>query len=159
MDNGDAHVLLALQQLQSRLQKRLNDKIAAADKSKCAILRTRREFSRLQAQQSHGQERLDELNQDAGVMLGTKTVTENYGMKELLWEGMLWLDKRDVSFDSECSITKVQMSTGSGCNWLDEERRGTTWRATLKSGSFRSRKGQQHFIQQCNGSTMARLRL
>ncbi|PNP78511.1 hypothetical protein FNYG_08141 [Fusarium nygamai] len=50
MVNIDAHMLLALQRLQSRLQKRLDDEIAAADKSKSAILRTRREIPRLQAQ-------------------------------------------------------------------------------------------------------------
>ncbi|PNP78512.1 hypothetical protein FNYG_08142 [Fusarium nygamai] len=66
-------------------------------------------------------------------------------MKELLWEGMLWLDKRDVSFDSDCSITKVQKSMGSGRKWLDEDGRGTTWRATLKSGIFRSMEGSATF--------------
>ncbi|KAF5684303.1 hypothetical protein FCIRC_4006 [Fusarium circinatum] len=145
MVNIDAHMLLALQRLQSRLQKRLDDGIAAADKSKSAILRTRREIARLQAQQSDCQDRLDELDQDTEVVLGTKTVAEDYGMKELLWEGMLWLDKRDVSFDSDCTITKVQKSTGSGCKWLDEDRRGTTWRATLKSGIFRSMEGSATF--------------
>ncbi|KAI7760708.1 hypothetical protein LZL87_007920 [Fusarium oxysporum] len=145
MVNVDAHMLLALQRLQSRLQKRLDDGIAAADKSKSAILRTRREIARLQAQQGECRERLDELDRDTEVVLGTKTVAEDYGMKELLWEGMLWLDKRDVSFDSDCSITKVQKSTGSGCKWLDEDRRGTTWRATLKSGIFRSMEGSATF--------------
>ncbi|KAF5581821.1 hypothetical protein FPCIR_9929 [Fusarium pseudocircinatum] len=145
MVNVDAHMLLALQRLQSRLQKRLDDAIAAADKSKSAILRTRREIARLQAQQSECRERLNELDRDAEVVLGTKTVAEDYGMKELLWEGMLWLDKRDVSFDSDCGITKVQKSTGSGCKWLDEDRRGTTWRATLKSGIFRSMEGSATF--------------
>ncbi|KAH6889465.1 hypothetical protein B0T10DRAFT_572933 [Thelonectria olida] len=50
MVNVDAHVLLTLERLQARLQNRLNEELAAADKSKEGILRIHREISRLKAQ-------------------------------------------------------------------------------------------------------------
>lgn len=145
MVNVDTHVLLALERLQSRLRKRLDDELAAADKYKNAILRTHREIARLKAQQDECREKLDKLDCDAEVVLGTKTVAEDYGMKEFFLEGTLWLGNRDVNFDSDCGITKVQKSAGNGCKWLNEDQRGTTWRATLNSGILRSMEGSATF--------------
>ncbi|KAK1750068.1 hypothetical protein QBC47DRAFT_418374 [Echria macrotheca] len=145
MINVDSHVLLALTRQNTKLKERLAREMAAASKSKNKVLRIKREISRLNARAAEHQEALDKLDTDDEIVLGRKTVAEDYTLGNLFFEGQLWLDKRDVSYDSDCIISKVTQTTGNGCRWLDVDHRGTTWRATLKSSIFRSINGSATF--------------
>jgi hypothetical protein len=145
MANVDAHILFALGKLHTNLKRQLDQELAAKSKSKNQIIRLKREIARLKAKLEENNSQLEQYDSPAEIVLGTKTVAEDYNLGTFFMEGALWLDKRDVSFDADCIISRVQKSVGKGCRWLDEDRRGTTWRAKLKSSIFRSMEGTATF--------------
>lgn len=142
----DIHILYALECLQNKLKGDWNKELASVDKSKAATLRTCREIERLSTQLESYQAQLDELNSDSDINLGTRNVCVEYSIfKTLLMEGNLWLKDKSVTFDSDCPIVHVQKSATGGSKWLDENLRGTSWRAKLTSGIFRSINGTATF--------------
>ncbi|KAK3329986.1 hypothetical protein B0H66DRAFT_42635 [Apodospora peruviana] len=145
MTTLDTKVLLALTRLQASLKRTIDKTMADASRSKTQLLRGKRELHRLTSKLAEYQAELAQLDQPSEIVLGTKTVAEAYTLETFFVDGKLWLDKRDVSFDSDCVISHVQKSAGRGCRWLDEDRRGTTWRATLKSSIVRSMDGEATF--------------
>ncbi|KAK0636074.1 hypothetical protein B0T17DRAFT_612858 [Bombardia bombarda] len=145
MIHMDSHVLLALTRLQTTLKERLAREMAVASRSKNQMLRIKREVGRLRTKLAEYEEELAQLDTKAEIVLGSKTVGEDYSLETLFYGGKMWLDKRDVSFDADCVISEVTKTTGSGCRWRDEDLRGTTWRATLKSSIFRSISGSATF--------------
>lgn len=56
-------------------------------------------------------------------------------------KGELWLDDEMVTFDADCPISDVEKTATGGSKWLKEDLRGTSWRATLTAGAFRSING------------------
>ncbi|OIW28705.1 hypothetical protein CONLIGDRAFT_617637 [Coniochaeta ligniaria NRRL 30616] len=141
----DNHVMLALSRLSTGLKERLAKELAAASKSKGQTLRVKRELARLKARLDEFEAELAKLDTNDEIVLGRKTVAEDYTLGTFFMDAKLWLDKRDVSYDSDCIISRVTKTTGSGCRWLDEDTRGTTWRATLKSSILRSINGSATF--------------
>ncbi|KAF5021793.1 hypothetical protein F66182_6168 [Fusarium sp. NRRL 66182] len=145
MTTLDTKVLLALTRFQAEISKILQDKMEAASRASNQLFKGKRELSRLESKLSDHQEDLRRLDKPNEIILGSKTVAEEFTLETLLVDAKLWLDKRHVSFDSDCIISKVQKSAGQNCKWLDEDCRGTTWRATLKSSLIRSMYGSATF--------------
>ncbi|KAK0741548.1 hypothetical protein B0T18DRAFT_449860 [Schizothecium vesticola] len=145
MINMDTHVILALTRQSTHLKVRLASELAAASKAKTQVLRTKREIARLRARAEEHAAELAQLDTDEEIVLGRKTVAEDYTLGTFFLEAQLWLDKRDVSYDSDCTISRVVKTTGTGCRWRDEDTRGTAWRATLSSMIFRSISGSATF--------------
>ena len=142
MWNVDVHILYALERLHNQLKDMWDTEVAAVNKSKATALRTSREIQRLATKLHTYQSQLDELDTGSNINLGTKSVAVDYSiLKTLLFKGNLWLDDRDVSFDSDTPIAHVEKSVTGGSRWLDEDLRGTSWRGTLTSGMFRSING------------------
>ncbi|TGJ83243.1 hypothetical protein E0Z10_g5511 [Xylaria hypoxylon] len=142
--NVDTRVLLSLERLHGRLKKDLDGELARATKANNARLRMQAETARLRASLVDDEAELADLDRNSEIMLGTKRVAEDYSFETFL-EAVIRLDKRDVSFDADCRISHVQKTVAGASRWLDEDLRGTTWRATLKAGLFRSLNGSATF--------------
>jgi hypothetical protein len=145
MRNVDVHVQLALERLHNKLKSDWTDEVAKVNKSKASALRTAREINRLKARLQDYQTELDELDTDSQIHLGTRNVSQDYGLKTLLLKGNLWLDDVDVTFDSDCRISDVEKSASSGSKWVNVCLSGTSWRGTLTAGLFRSIDGSATF--------------
>lgn len=142
----DVYILYALERLQNKLKDEWNTELASVSKSKAAVMRTYGEVQRLSTQLESHQAQLDELKSGSEIVLGTRNVCVDYSFfKTLLMKGDLWLRDERVTFDSDCPIANVVKSATGGSKWLDENLRGTSWRAKLTSGIFRSISGTATF--------------
>jgi hypothetical protein len=142
MWNVDVHILYSLEQLHNHLKDAWNDEVTRVSKANAQIMKTSREIQRLASKLSAFQEQLDEIDNNSSINLGTKTTSKDYSFfKNFLVKGDLWLDDEMVTFDADCPISNVEKTATGGSKWLKEDLRGTSWRATLTAGAFRSING------------------
>ncbi|KAL9032417.1 MAG: hypothetical protein Q9214_007979, partial [Letrouitia sp. 1 TL-2023] len=87
-----------------------------------------------------------ELSSGLEINLGCKSCIENNNfVGNLLMKGELNLGRRRMKLDGEYPITTVYKTCSSGGQWLDEDLRGTSWKAVPTSGLFRDINGTATF--------------
>jgi hypothetical protein len=146
MTDLDAHVINVLNDLKIQLERTWNDKKSMAETLDQITLGVSRDLAKIQRKLAAKQERLQELKNGSDIILGTRNVIEDYSfLSHLLLEGQVNLGRKVVSFDSDYKITTVRKTCSGGSQWLDEERRGTSWRAIITSGWFRDIEGSATF--------------
>ena len=145
MDQVDIHIVLILTQLHGRLKSAWTDELAKVSKNKAAALRLSRQIDHLQNKLEEYEAERGELDTNSQINLGTQYYSVDYGLKNLLFKGELWLDEKNVSFSSDYRITDVEKSATGGSKWLDEDLCGNSWRGTLTASMFRSINGSATF--------------
>lgn len=72
-------------------------------------------------------------------------MAKEFGLKNILLRGELWLDEEQIEFDSDHKISDVENSVSGGSKWLSVTNHGTSWRGTLTAGLMRSITGTATF--------------
>lgn len=146
MNRLDSKAALALGSVQDNLRETLARKMADASKSKQDLEHAKIEVNRFRRKLNHCDAELAQLNNDHEILLGTKSVQDDYSLiQDLLLCGNIRLPKREASFHAVCDIRHVVTSTEPGSQWVDEERTPRRWSAKLKAGLFSSMAGSATF--------------
>ncbi|KLU91322.1 hypothetical protein MAPG_09843 [Magnaporthiopsis poae ATCC 64411] len=146
MNRLDGQAALALGRVQDRLRETLARKMADASKSKQDLELAKREVNRFRRKLDHCDAELARLDNDHEVLLGTKSVQDDYSIiQDLIFSRRVQLPKREASFHAACDIRHVVTSTEPGSQWVDEERSPRRWSAKLKAGLFSSMAGSATF--------------
>ncbi|KAL8306413.1 hypothetical protein RB597_003063 [Gaeumannomyces tritici] len=146
MDLLDSKAVLALGLVQDRLREDLSRKMADASSAKKTHERAKREATRSRRKLDQCEAELAQLDNDHEVLLGTKSVQDDYSIiQDLILCLRFQLPKREASFTAHCKICNIVKLTEPGSEWVDEERHPETWRARLKSGFLSSMGGSATF--------------
>lgn len=139
MHNVDFHVLYALQRLQNQLKTKWTSEVALINESKANALKNRREIQRLNTKLEICKSDLEEIDNSSNISLGTKTLSEDYGIfKTLLSKWQLCLQERTLQFDASVQISHVHKSATGGTKWQSEALGETSWSAVLTTGIFQN---------------------
>lgn len=146
MYNVDVHVLYALERLQNKLKDKRNSEVILVNESKANALKILREIQGLAIKIEECKSGLEEKDNDFNIVLGTKTLSIDYGIfKRLLAKGQLWLEERHVQFDAGVRISHVHKSATGGSTWAEENLGETSWSAVLTAGVFQNMNGSATF--------------
>lgn len=146
MDLLDNNAVLALGRVQERLREDLGRKMVDASSAKKTLERARREVTRSRRKLDQCEADLTRLDNDHEVLLGTKSVQDDYSLiQDLILCLRLQLPKREATFYAPCEIRNVVKSTEPGSEWVDEETCLDRWKARLKSGLLSSMGGSATF--------------
>jgi hypothetical protein len=146
MLDHDAHVLNALNDLKISLDRSWNDQKSHAKVLDQMNYDTERDLARARRKLEAIEAQLQSLKNGPDVILGTKNAVEDYSFfGHLLLQGQVNLGRKAVHFDSDFKITSVVKTCSGGSQWLDEDCRGTSWKAVITSGWFRDIQGSATF--------------
>lgn len=142
----DAHVLNTLNDLKMGLERSWNEQKSHAKTIDQMNYDLQRDLAKTKRKLEVKEARLNKLRTGPDIILGTKNAVEDYSFfGHLLLQQQVNLGRKDVSFDSDYKITQAVKTCAGGSQWLDEELRGTSWRAVITSGWFRDIKGSATF--------------
>lgn len=146
MYNVDAHVLYALERLQNQLKNKWISEVALVNESEVNALKNLREIQRLNTKLEICKLDLEEKDNSSNINLGTKTLSEDYGIfKTLLLKRQLWLQERILQFDAVVQISHVHKSATGGSKWQSENLGEKSWSAVLTTGIFQNMNGSATF--------------
>ena len=146
MRHLDIHVINALGGLARKIEKQWNEEKSNAEIIKANAMSAQEEISRLKIKIRTNKKQVQELSSNDEVLLGTKSCVVPYSfVGHLLLQGQLNLGTYPLGYDSDYVISSVEKSCSSGSEWLSEELRGTSWRASITSKLLRDINGSATF--------------
>ena len=146
MQNFDVYVINALNELRYNLEKDWTQKASTAKDHEQNLFSTQRRLTSIEGRLAAKKERIKEIKSGPDIILGAKSCNEDYSfIGNLLLKGELNVGRKRVEYDSDWKITEVRKSCSSGSKWLDEDLRGTSWRATITANLFRDLDGYATF--------------
>lgn len=146
MQQTEIHVIQALTELRNRLDHQWNIEKSHARVLEQNVMSATRAIARIDSRIADAKATIAELEGGSDIVLGTKSVVKDYSLlTNLLVKGEVNLGYQDVAYDSDCPIAYVTKSAGSGSQWLSEDLRGTSWRASITAGWFRDISGSATF--------------
>lgn len=146
MRHLDVHVINALGGLARKLEREWNVEKGNAEIIRANAMSAQQEISKLKQKIRTNKERVQELDSDDEIPLGTKSCVVPYNfVGHLLLQGQLNLGTCPLEYNSDYVISSVEKSSSSGTEWLSEELRGSSWRASITSKLFRDINGSATF--------------
>ena len=146
MRHLDIHVINTLGGLARKLEKEWSLEKSHADILKANVMSAQEEITKLKNRIRTNEKQVQELGSDDEVLLGTKSCVVPYSfVGHLLLQGQLNLGTCPLRYDSDHVISSVEKSCSNGSEWLSEELRGTSWRASITSKLFRDINGSATF--------------
>jgi hypothetical protein len=146
MRHKDVIVVNALRRLGQSLDKDWNEKKGTMDLVKANVVAAQRECSKLQHKIDARQEQIQALKTDDEILLGKKSCVAHYSfVGDLLFQGNLNLGSKHLTYDSDYILSSVTKTCSPGSKWLEEEQRGTHWRAVIYGNIFQDINGTATF--------------
>ncbi|KAF9765555.1 hypothetical protein IL306_002146 [Fusarium sp. DS 682] len=146
MRHKDIHVINALRRLEHSLDKEWNQRKGALELVSANTMAAQRETSKLKNKIEARQSQIRALKTDDEILLGKKSCVAHYSfVGDLLIQGKLNLGIQRLVYDSDYEITSVTKVCAPGTKWLNEDRRGTHWRAEIYGNLFRDINGTATF--------------
>jgi hemoglobin-like flavoprotein len=146
MQHFDVHILNALLELKNTLEKEWAAEKFHASALQQTVMMDQRQLAKNKRRLEQKREQVRELSEGPDIHLGSKSCIEDYSIVgNFLLKGDLNLGKRRMEFDANCEITRVTKTCSGGSKWLDEDLRGTSWRAILTANLFRDIDGTATF--------------
>lgn len=146
MSNFGVHVLYALERLKNQIKDKWTSEVILVNELKAKALDTLREIQGLAIKIEECKSGLEEKDNNSDIVLGTKTLSIDYGIcKTLLAKGQLWLERRPIQFEAGVRISHVHKSATGGSKWEEENLGEKSWNAVLTAGVFQNMNGSATF--------------
>ena len=137
MKQFDIYAIKALKELATRLEKLWNEKKAAAQSLERAIITAERKIARTRRELQTKKRRIDEIKNGGPIVLGTRSVLEEYNfVTDLILGFKIHLGSRKLEFNSQggVPITEITKCQSETTQWLYETRSETSWSAVVRAG-------------------------
>jgi flagellar biosynthesis GTPase FlhF len=146
MKEFEQQILLQLKTLQSTLEKRWDEKKAAARDAEQNAMNIQRQETRIKSKIDQQRKMIREFENGSEVLLGTRSLVDEFSLIDnLLIKGEYKLGSRTIEYDADCTISSVTKWASSGTKWLGEHLQGTHYRVNLSAKWFRDINGSVTF--------------